>query len=199
MKKLNVLLYIVWILVFSFVPYQDAGAQSGAVRVLINEANRITNDSFTVSTETPKGARVYSVNQPNSKMLNAVDKGLADLFEIAKKNKHQKRLNYSDYTIFIAKADRTQDINKNYSPDIAVGAAQYKGSVYDQGGFVYAAGMVLAFNPCAFVFAEHTMDFQRVSNIVRFEGEHLILYHNDRKLYNKTADHSQGGGHPILK
>ena len=199
MRKLNVLLYIVSILVFSFVPYQDAGAQSGAVRVLINEANRITNDSFTVSTETPKGARVYSVNQPNSKMLNAIDKGLADLFEIAKKNKYQKRLNYSDYTIFIAKADRTQDINKNYSPDIAVGAAQYKGSVYDQGGFVYAAGMVLAFNPCAFVFAEHTMDFQRVSNIVRFEGEHLILYHNDRKLYNKTADHSQGGGHPILK
>jgi len=199
MRKLNVLLYIVSILVFSFVPYQDAGAQSGAVRVLINEANRITNDSFTVSTETPKGARVYSVNQPNSKMLNAIDKGLADLFEIAKKNKYQKRLNHSDYTIFIAKADRTQDINKNYSPDIAVGAAQYKGSVYDQGGFVYAAGMVLAFNPCAFVFAEHTMDFQRVSNIVRFEGEHLILYHNDRKLYNKTADHSQGGGHPILK
>lgn len=199
MKKLNILLQIVSTFVISFAFFQNAQAQSRADRVLINEANRITNDNFTVSTQTPKGARVYSVNQPNSKMLNAIDKGLADLFEIAKKNKYQKRLNYSDYTIFIAKADRTQDINNNYSPDIAVGAAQYKDSIYDQGGFVYAAGMVLAFNPCAFVFAEHTKDFQRVSDVVRFEGEHLVLYHNDRKLYNKTADHSQGGGHPILK
>ncbi len=199
MKKLNVLLHIISVFVISFIFFQDTPAQSRADRVLINEANKITNDNFTVSTQTPKGARVYLVNQPNSKMLNAIDKGLADLFTIAQKNKYQKRLNYSDYTIFIAKADRTKDINKNYSPDIAVGASQYAGSVYDQGGFVYAAGMVLAYNPCAFVFAEHTKDFQRVSDIVRFEGEHLVLYHNDRKLYNKTADHSQGGGHPILK
>ncbi len=199
MKKLNILLQIVSTFVISFAFYQNAQAQSRADRVLINEANRITNDNFTVSTQTPKGARVYSVNQPNSKMLYAIDKGLADLFAIAQKNKYQKRLNYSDFMIFIAKADRTKDINNNYSPDIAVGAAQYKDSIYDQGGFVYAAGMVLAFNPCAFVFAEHTKDFQRVSDVVRFEGEHLVLYHNDRKLYNKTADHSQGGGHPILK
>jgi hypothetical protein len=199
MKKLNILLQIVSTFVISFAFFQNAQAQSRADRVLINEANRITNDNFTVSTQTPKGARVYSVNQPNSKMLYAIDKGLADLFAIAQKNKYQKRLNYSDYMIFIAKADRTKDINNNYSPDIAVGAAQYKDSIYDQGGFVYAAGMVLAFNPCAFVFAEHTKDFQRVSDVVRFEGEHLVLYHNDRKLCNKTADHSQGGGHPILK
>jgi hypothetical protein len=199
MKKLDILLHIISVFVISFVFFQDAPAQSGADRVLINEANRITNDNFTVSTQTPKGARIYSVNQPNSQTLNAIDKGLADLFAVAQKNKYQKRLNYSDYTIFIAKADRDKDINKNYSPDIAVGAAQYKGSVYDQGGFVYAAGMVIAYNPCAFVFAEHTKDFQRVSNVVRFEGEHLVLYHNDRKLYNKTADHSRGGGHPILK
>jgi hypothetical protein len=199
MKKLNILLQIVSTFVISFAFFQNAQAQSRADRVLINEANRITNDNFTVSTQTPKGARVYSVNQPNSKMLYAIDKGLADLFAIAQKNKYQKRLNYSDYMIFIAKADRTKDINNNYSPDIAVRAAQYKDSIYDQGGFVYAAGMVLAFNPCAFVFAEHTKDFQRVSDVVRFEGEHLVLYHNDRKLYNKTADHSQGGGHPILK
>ncbi|MDQ3712869.1 MAG: hypothetical protein M3388_11725 [Acidobacteriota bacterium] len=199
MKKLNVLLYIILIVVISFVLFQNAKAQSRADRILLNEATRITNDNFTVSTQTPKGARVYSVSQPNSKMLSAIDKGLADLFAIAQKNRYQKRLNYSDYTIFIAKADRTKDINQNYSPDIAVGAAQYSGSVYDQGGFVYAAGMVLAFNSCAFVFAEHTKEFQRVSDIVRFEGEHLVLYHNDRKLYNKTADHSQGGGHPILQ
>jgi hypothetical protein len=199
MNKINVSLQITSLFIFSLLLFQTVEAQNRADRVLINEATRITKDDFSTFTQTPKGARVYAVRQPSSNMLNAIDKGLADLFAIARKNKYQKRLNYSDYTIFIAKADRTQDSNKNYSPDIAIGAAQYAGSVYDQGGFIYAAGMVLAFNPCAFVFAEHTKDFHRISDVVRFEGEHLVLYHNDRKLYSKTADHSRGGGHPILK
>lgn len=132
-------------------------------------------------------------------MLKAIDDGLTQLFTIARKHKYSKRLNYSDYTIFIAKADRTKDSTKQYSPDIAVSAAQYAGSIYDQGGYIYAAGMVVAFNPCAFIIAEHTKDFQRVSNVVSYEGEHIVLYHNDRQLYNKTADHSKGGGHPILQ
>ena len=199
MNKLNFSLKIISLFIIGFSIFQDVGAQNRADRILINEAKRITKDDFTFSTETPKGARVYAVKQPNSKMLDAIDKGLSDLFAVAQKYKYQKRLNYSDYTIFIANADRTQDSNKNYSPDITVGAAQYAGSVYDQGGFIYAAGMVLAYNPCAFVFAEHTKNFERVSDVVRFEGEHLVLYHNDRKLYSKTADHSQGGRHPILK
>jgi len=199
MNKLIFSLKIVSLFIFGLVSFQTIEAQSRADRVLINEAERITKDAFQIATQTPRGARVYAVRQPDSKMLNAIDKGLTDLFAVARKNKYQKRLSYSDYTIFIAKADRTQDGSKNYSPDIAIGAAQYAGSVYDQGGFIYAAGMVLAFNPCAFVFAEHTRDFQRVSDVVRFEGEHLVLYHNNRRLYNKTADHSQGGGHPILR
>ncbi len=199
MKKLKILLTTVSIFVFALLlSNQNAAAQNRTDRALMNEAVRITKDSFSVTAQTPKGARIYAVRQPNSKMLNAIDKGLTELFDIAEKNGYQKRLNYSDYTIFIAKADRTTNSDKNYSPDIAVGAAQYAGSVYDQGGFVYAAGMVLSYNPCAFVFAEHTKDFDRVSNVVRYEGEHIVLYHNDRKLYNKTADHSQGGGHPIL-
>ena len=168
-------------------------------RALLNEAERVTNDNFPFVTQTPRGTRVYAVKRPNGRMLNAIDKGLADLFAVAEENGYRKRLNYSDYTIFIAKADRIQNKDKNYSPDIAVNAAQYAGSVYDQGGFIYAAGMVLSNNPCAFVFAEHTKNFERVSEVVRYEGEHLILYHNDRRRYQKTADHSQGGGHPILK
>lgn len=192
-------LQIIAVFTFGFLSLQNLPAQTSADNVLINEAKRVTNDSFPVFAQTPKGARVFAVKQPNSKMLDAIDNGLTDLFAIARKYKYRKRLNYSDYTIFIAKADRTQDSNKNYSPDIAVGAAQYAGSVYDQGGFVYAAGMVLAFNPCAFVFAEHTKDFQRVSDVVRYEGEHIVLYPNDRKLYSQTADHSKGGGHPILQ
>ncbi len=196
MIKLKLLLSICAV-VFLFT--QISVAQNRVERILLNKAEKITNDEFSFDTETSKGARVYSVKKPSSKMLRAIDDGLTELFTIARKHKYSKRLNYSDYTIFIAKADRTKDSNKQYSPDIAVSAAQYAGSIYDQGGYIYAAGMVVAFNPCAFIIAEHTKDFQRVSNVVSYEGEHLILYHNDRQLYNKTADHSQGGGHPILQ
>jgi hypothetical protein len=51
----------------------------------------------------------------------------------------------------------------------------------------------------SFVIAEHTRNFERISNVVRYEGEHLVLYHNDRRRYSETADHSRGGGHPILQ
>lgn len=190
---------ILLLLTVLFLLIQTSSAQSRTDRILIAEAKRVTGDSFPVSVETPKGARVYAVSQPSAKTLDAIDTGLTDLFKVAKKHNYRNRLNYSDYTIFIGKADRTKDSSKQYSPDIAVAAKQYAGSVYDQGGFIYAAGMILANNPCAFVIAEHTKDFQRISNVVRYEGEHLVLYHNDRKKYKETMDHSQGGGHPILQ
>jgi hypothetical protein len=132
-------------------------------------------------------------------MLNAIDKGLADLFAVARKNGYSRRLNYSDYTVFIARADRQTNADGNYSPDIAVGAGQYAGTDYDKGGYIFAAGMIISNEPPSFVIAEHKRDLGRVSDVVRFEGEHLVLYHNDRRRYSQTADHSRGGGHPILQ
>ena len=196
---LKILPYIIATLIAGFLFAGNASAQNRVDRVLIGEAQRITNDDFRNLSQTPNGARVYSVNQPNYKMLEAIDDGLTELFRVARKNNYRKRLNYSDYTIFIAEPDRTKNSNRQYSPDIAIPSAQYAGSVYDQGGYIYAAGMVMAYNPCAFVIAEHTKDFQRVADVVRYEGEHLVLYHNNRRLYEQTADHSKGGGHPILK
>lgn len=197
MNSTKILAAIFSSIVFCLFSFQNISAQDD--RALIKRATNITNDSFTIVTETPKGARIYAVNEPNAEVLKAIDKGLTNLFVVARKYKYRKRLEYSDYTIFIAKPDRTTDSYKNYSPDIAVGAAQYAGTVFDKGGYIYAAGMVLSNNPCAFVFAEHTKNFERISEVVRYEGEHLVLYHNDRRLYNETADHSRGGGHPILK
>lgn len=167
-------------------------------RLVLTEAERVTGDRFTYAGKTARGANIYAVKRPSAAMLNAIDKGLTELFAIARKNGYTSRLRYSDYSIFIAKADRTKDSGGNYSPDIAVGAAQYAGTDYDQGGFIYAAGMVIAFDPMAFVIAEHTGDTSRVADLVRYEGEHLVLYHNDRRRYAETADHSKGGGHPIL-
>lgn len=180
-------------------PFLYADSIKAQNRTVLNQAQQITGDKFNVSATTPKGAKVYAVKKPNNQTLNAIDKGLTDLFAVARKNKYRQRLNYSDYTIYIAKADRIKDSAGQYSPDIAVGAAQYAGTDYDQGGFIYAAGMVIAFNPNTFLIAEHTKNFNRLSDVVRYEGEHLVLYHNDRRRYSETADHSQGGGHPILK
>jgi hypothetical protein len=168
-------------------------------RRALSEAQRVTGDRFTVALRTPRGANVFAVTQPNSAMLNAIDQGLSDLFAAARRNRYSRRLNYADYTVFIARPDRERNADGNYSPDIAIGAAQYAGTEYDKGGYIYAAGMVISNDPAAFVIAEHRRDLKRVADIVRFEGEHLVLYHNDRRRYSQTADHSRGGGHPILQ
>lgn len=166
---------------------------------LVARAEQVTGDKFPIVTTTPRGVTVLARTMPRVDLLRAIDSGLADLFAVAQRHGYRNRIRFDDYTIFIGRADRMKDSKGQYSPDIAVPAQQYAGSDYDQGGFIYAAGMVLAFNPCAFVIAEHDRDLWRVSNVVRFEGEHLILYYNDRALYEKTADHSRGGGHPILQ
>jgi hypothetical protein len=163
------------------------------------QAEQYTGDRFVYFTETPRGAHVAAVRRPPEEMLRAIDDGLAELFAVARRHGYRSRLDYSDYTIFVARADRTRDSAGAYSPDIAVGAAQYAGSVYDKGGYVFAAGIVSSLDPCAFAIAEHAGDWQRVSNVVRYEGEHLVLYHNDRRLFQQTYDHSRGGSHPILQ
>lgn len=187
---------ILFFIVFVFGLSQQLFAQN---RTVLNQAQRITGDIFRIAATTPRGAQVYAVNRPNARTLAAIDDGLNDLFALARKNNYQRRLNYSDYTIYIARPDRTQDGNRQYSPDIAVGAAQYAGTVYDKGGYIYAAGMVISNEPCSFVIAEHAKNFERVAEVVRYEGEHLVLYHNDRRRYNQTADHNLGVEHPILR
>lgn len=166
---------------------------------LVARAQSVTGDRFTLVTETPRGVRVYSRTRPRPEALNAIDAGLGELFAVARRHGYRARLSHADYTVFIARADRDRDSGGAYSPDIAIGAAQYAGSVYDKGGYVYAAGIVLALNPCAFIIAEHERDWQRIANVARYEGEHLVLYHNDRRLYQSTADHSRGGSHPVLR
>ena len=173
--------------------------QRGADPRLMSMAQQYSGDRFQFASQTPRGVRVYSVSRPRQEALRAIDSGLGELFAIAARRGYRQRLNYTDYTVFIGRADRNRDSAGAYSPDIAVGAAQYRGSVYDQGGHVFAAGMVLSMAPGAFLIAEHDRDFGRIANVARYEGEHIILYHNDRRLYQQTYDHSRGGGHPILQ
>ena len=193
--RMKLLAGILMIVAFALSSLSVSAQGRGAVA----EAHRITGDRFTFVGRTPNGANIYSVKRPSAAMLSAIDKGLTDLFAVARKNGYSRNLSYSSYTVFIANADRNKDSAGQYSPDIAVGAAQYAGTDYDQGGYIYAAGMVISFSPMTFVIAEHTRNLNRVSDVVRYEGEHLVLYHNDRRRYSQTADHSRGGGHPILQ
>lgn len=166
---------------------------------LLAQAQQYSGDRFEFETQTPRGVRVYSVSRPRAEALRAIDSGLGELFAVARRRGYGQRLNHSDYTVFIGRADRARDSSGAYSPDIALGAAQYAGSVYDKGGYVFAAGMVLSMQPAAFLIAEHERDFGRIANVARYEGEHIVLYHNDRRLYSQTYDHSRGGGHPIIQ
>lgn len=178
---------------------QRSGGGRAHQSPLVGRAQSITGDTFRTLVSTPRGVQVYAVTSPRAEVLHAIDRGLTELFNVARRAGYRARLNHSDYTVFLARPDRTRNRDGQYSPDIALGAAQYAGSVYDQGGYVYAAGMVLANEPCAFIIAEHERDFARVSNVARYEGEHLVLFHNDRALYMQTRDHSRGGSHPILQ
>jgi hypothetical protein len=174
-------------------------ARQQAASGLVARAQQVTGDRFQFQTTTNAGVRVFSVNRPNRATLNAIDRGLTQLFAAARRRGYRAQLSHASYTVFIARADRTRNAAGAYSPDIALGASQYAGSVYDQGGYVYAAGMVLSNQPAAFIIAEHERDFNRIADVARYEGEHLVLYHNDRRLYAQTADHSRGGSHPILQ
>ena len=178
---------------------QQTARTRGADPRLIAQAQRVSGDRFQFETLSPRGVRVYSVGRPNRATLSAIDAGLGELFAVAQRRGYRQRLSYADYTVFIGRADRNRDSAGAYSPDIAVGAAQYAGSVYDKGGYVFAAGMVLSMEPGAFLIAEHERDFGRISNVARYEGEHIVLYHNDRRLYQQTYDHSRGGSHPIIQ
>ena len=194
--RLSVFFLLSAAVLWGIVNTQPVVAQTARVRA---EAERVTGDTFSISVRTPQGANVYAVSKPSALVLKAIDQGLTDLFVVARKNGYSRRLNYSDYSVYIGRADRTTDYQGQYSPDIQIPVAQYAGTVFDKGGYMYAAGMVISLDPCAFVMAEHTKDFQRISNVVRYEGEHLVLYHNDRPRFEATKDHSHGGSHPILE
>ena len=167
--RAGLLALLIWGVLFSPLA-GEAGAQGrryGVARArgvdprLLAQAERYSGDRFGFEALTPRGVRVYAVSQPRVEALRAIDSGLAELFAVARRHGYTQRLNFSDYTVFIARPDRTRDSAGAYSPDVALGAAQYAGSIYDKGGYVYAAGMVLSMEPAAFLIAEHERDFSR--------------------------------------
>jgi hypothetical protein len=199
MKRMK---FFLSLLIFVFVPglaSEKIFAQSVGNPAVTRYAEMESGDRFTVAVRTRKGANVYGVKMPSAAMLDAIDRGLDDLFAAARRHGYRARLNHSFYSIYIAKPDRVRDRYGNYSPAFAINAGEFGGSQYDQGGFIYVAGLNFYMNPDAILIVDFGNDLNSVSEIVKYEGEHIVLYHNDRRLYQQTTHHHHGGGHPILR
>jgi hypothetical protein len=118
------------------------------------------------------------------------------IFAVARRHGYQSHLSFSDYTVFIARADRNKDSSGQYSPDIAVPAGQYAGGYYDQADSSMPPAW--SWHSTLPPLSSPSMSaIFRISNIVRHEGEHHPLLQRSRSLF-PTADHSRGA-HPILQ
>lgn len=147
--------------------------------------------------KTPRGATVYSYENVTPANLEKVDDGLARVFDIASRVYGYKNgLNYSDYRIILFKRSKLCTTAAGF----AVNAPDYDGTEYDKDprpgfGVVCAAGLSAEFeSPLAVI----VQDDPTILLATRFEGEHLILYVNDRWKWQETLFHGNGSGHPIL-
>ena len=52
-------------------------------RALVSRAEQVTGDKFPIVTTTPRGVTVLARTMPRLDLLNAIDRGLADLFAVA--------------------------------------------------------------------------------------------------------------------
>lgn len=146
---------------------------------------------------TPKGATVYSYETVTAQNLQNIDAGLEKVFDISRRvYGYQNALNYSDYKIVVFKRSR---LCTGTAIGFAVPAANYDGTEWDMDpqpgiGVVCAAGLSAAFEtPLAVVVNDDSV----MAEATRFEGEHIILYHNDRMKWQETLTHTNGG-HPLL-
>lgn len=146
---------------------------------------------------TPNGTTVYSFETVTPQNLQNIDEGLARVFDISSRvYGYQNGLNFSDYKIVLFKRSA---LCTGTAVGFAVRADNYDGSEYDKDprpgyGVVCAAGLSAEFEqPLAVVVQDDSM----IALATRFEGEHLILYKNDRQKWGETVTHSTGG-HPLL-
>ncbi|HEV2763841.1 MAG TPA: hypothetical protein VGV38_12745, partial [Pyrinomonadaceae bacterium] len=81
-------------------PRYEQGRGGGAGdSALVARAQSVTGDQFRVLTYTPAGVRVYAVAEPRAQTLRAIDRGLSELFAVARRNGYRANLNHADYTV----------------------------------------------------------------------------------------------------
>lgn len=158
-----------------------------------------------ISTTTPSGARLFSVNPVAPPAVAAIDYALFKLFDLARARGYTEKLHHSDYKIYIVPP--TQEFNSagEYVPNFALNAPNYDGSNFDLDptpgvGRVLAAEFVLP-DMSGFVLPEYTREYEKFGEIAHYGAEHIILFYNDKYLFELTKTHGddENDGHPIIK
>lgn len=179
------------------------GAAIVAIAVFLNsrrakESNQPGDEETVILT--PKGVEVISAYPIDTDLLIKIDADLDRLFDIARRKGYSNFSTHQDYRIEIVETDPRCADGISFSIIKAVSpGTNYDGTDYDKDprpGFIAicAAG---EFDPKTLTIRV-TLPGIATSDIVRYEGEHRLLFEADRQLYEVTKYHGEGPGHPIL-
>lgn len=127
-------------------------------------------------------AREVGTKPLSHAQLKAIDQALTNVYARAAERGYRRFLDHSVYTVVILKSELYKDIPVFRMPD---------------GEYVVGAGYSM--KERIFAVAECGDDqLQALTTAVENEAEHVLLYANDRDLFNKTKIHKDGEGHPLF-
>lgn len=150
---------------------------------------------------------IYSQSPLSAEVLQGVADAFIEREATARARGWRNGFTPSDYTMYVFPSVRDHDADGNYSPVFQVffeAGSWYDGSIYDKepnspGGWTYAAERVFTNVEAltdTFVIAQNDRrDYTQ--RAVSYALDHLLAYKNDPDLYERTKDHSSGGGHPL--
>lgn len=150
---------------------------------------------------TPLGVKVNS--EKGFPLLNAIDDEFRAVQAIVAARGWV--INPAEYTVHIFASARDYNADNVYSPCFKLyisAGSWYDESDYDQekgkaGGWIYAAEWVVDLQAKRFVITQNN-SATYTRECIHNGLDHIVLFHNDIDWYGRTADHSSGGGHPIL-
>lgn len=155
------------------------------------------------SWQTEAHPKLYTNIKPDDVVLQGINDAFNERIAKAKTLGWTQHLDPNEYTLLIFPSVRDYDDQGTYSPSFQVFLdpnSPYNGSVYDHGGYIYAAERCLTdsagnLTGTFIIAANNSKEYTKtaVSNGL----DHLFAWYNDRVLYEATKDHSKGGGHPL--
>lgn len=130
----------------------------------------------------------------------AIEAGLEQCFAKARRVGYDRPLNLSDYKVAIIADSIRSPEAQIWSYKLPAGP--YTGTEWDLGGYILAAGQMLAagepFGNIIAIPDHHGTDLEQLEQIVMYECEHIILAHCDGDKFEATKIHGQGQGHPLF-
>lgn len=168
---------------------------------MVDDREQAIIDSLTYVEEIG-GITVKSRDHLPFDVVQGILQGFTETFAKARALGYTEGQSFTDYTVLVFPSVRNYDDNGTYSPVFQVflnPKDPYIGSVYDHGGWIYAAERVLTRNGVptgTFIIADNTSR-EYTARAVTYGLEHLLLFKNDRSRYEATKTHLTGG-HPLF-